>query len=201
MSRNHLSADLLALINSGHAEDHTCVVITLGDGTILRFSSAALTIGPDTFLPNLGASDGLKMSLTVAIDRMGLKAQNVDTILGQQITSVSNALEGATAVLGIAFRNADGSGPWYYDEKMPGDLLSGAVDEQWVEFSFVGDIYGAQVVGETVASVFPYQDVTPIENRRDPNDLPGDGGDPIGGDRMPGRGGRGRIPIADFIPT
>jgi hypothetical protein len=195
MSRNHLSAELLALINSGHAEDHTCVVITLGDATILRFSTAKLSVGADAFLGNLGPSDGLKMSLTVAIDRTGLKAQNVDKILGQQITSVSNALEGATAVLGIAFRNQDGSGPWYYDEKMPGDLLTGAVDEQWVEFSFVGDIYGAQVVGETVASVFPYQDATPIENLVDPNDLPGGGDD---GDIGP-RPGRGRLPIVDFF--
>lgn len=198
MPRDHLSADLLALINSGHAEDHTCVVITLGDGTILRFSTAALTIGADTFLANLGASDGLKMSLTVAIDRLGLKAQNVDTILGQQITSVSNALEGATAVLGIAFRKQDGSGPWYYDEKMPGDLLTGAVDETWVELPFVGDIYGAQVVGETVGSVFPYQDVIPIESRVDPNDIPG--GPLDDPDTMPRRG-RGRIPMIDFIPT
>lgn len=148
-----LDADFQALIDSGHAEDHTCVVITLGNGTPLKFSTAALTAGANTFLGNLGESEGLKMTLTVAIDRIGLKAQNVDKILGQQITSVSNALEGATAVLGIAFRNQDGSGPWYYDEKMPGDLMTGGVDEQWVELSFVADIYGAQVVGNDLVGL------------------------------------------------
>lgn len=194
MSRDHLDPDLLALINSGHAEDHTCVVITLGDGaTILRFSTAELTVGGNTFLAKLGPSDGLTMSLTNAMDRMSLKAQNVDKLLGQQITSLSSALEGATAVLGIAFRDQDASGPWYYDEKMPGDLLTGAVDEQWVELPFVGDIYGAQVAGETVASVFPYQDVTPIEIRFNPNDLP----NPNDPDEDPRRTG-GRIPIINF---
>lgn len=185
-----LEPELEALIDSGHREDHTCVVITLGNATVLRFATAELEADGNVFIGNLGENDPLKMSLTIAIDRTSLKAQNVDQVLGQQLTSISNALEGATVMLAIAFQDQNREGPIYYDEKMPGDLMSGAVDEKWVDLPVVGELYAAQVVGETVSSVFPYQhDSVPAGSIVDPDDLR-----PI-----PRNGGytAGRMPILD----
>ena len=166
-----LDPELQALIDSGHCEDHTAVVITLGDGTtILRLATAEVNVDGDLFLANLKETEGLKMSLTRAYDRTKLSAQNVDKVLGQQLTGMTNSLEGATAMLGHIFIDPR-TGTVYYDEKLPGDILTGQVDEETVELSFVADIYGGMVVGDTVGSVFPYQDPTPAEDHIDPNDL------------------------------
>jgi hypothetical protein len=192
-----LSAGLQALIDSGQREDHTCVVITLGNGTVLHFATAELTAGGHFFIGNLGENDPLKMGLTVAVDRTNLKAQNVDKVLGRQLTGISNALEGATAMLAIAFQRQDRTGPIYYDEKMPCDVMTGAVDERWAELPVVGELYSAQVVGDTVSSAFPYQqDAAPTPIINNPDDLPsvptgsGSSGGPY---RTPGR-----VPIIDL---
>jgi hypothetical protein len=193
-----LDPDLQDLIDTGHYESHTAVVITLGDAgeTELHLATAEFSVGAQPFLAQLGENSPLKMSLTNATDRTGLKAQNVDGVIGQQLTGLPGALDGATAVLGMAFQDQQRLGPIFYDEKLPGDLLAGAVDKEWAEFAFVADIYGGQVVGETVSSVFPYQDNSrPIGSGPDPDDLP-DRGDPDGPP------GRGRIPIGTgFIPV
>ena len=177
MSRT-LSAEAQALLNTGHIEGRTAVVITLGNGTVLRLSSAEFTIDGQLFTADLEETDALKMGLdTTAVDRTTLKIQNVDKLFGQQLTGASDALEGATAMLGFAFREANNpNAPWFYDEKMPGDIIAGAVDQNRVELKFLADIYGALVVGETVSSVFPYQQEKAIAPRVDPNDLPGGGG-------------------------
>jgi hypothetical protein len=203
MSRT-LDPDFQALIDTGHFERHTAVVITLGDDdeTVLRFARSETPVGVDVFLALLGESDPLRMSLQgQATDRQGLKAQNLDGILGQQLTGISNALEGATAVLGVIFQDQDHLGPIFYDEKMPGDIVAGAVDRQWAELNFVGDLYGGQIVGVTVGAAFPYQQtVAPAQVLLDPNDLRdlgGGGGGDIG-DRL--RDHLGRLPMTDFIP-
>lgn len=180
-----LDPDLVTLINSGSCEDHTTLVLTLGDGvTVLRLATAELLIDGETFTAALKDSQGLKMSLDRVTDRIMLVVQNVDTVFGQLITASESALEGATGVLGIAF--VDGGGTVFYDEKLSGDVIAGAIDENEVELNFVADIYAALVVGETVASVFPYMATPPTEIVTDPNDL-GPGGDP-GGDSFGGFG-------------
>ena len=198
MSRS-LEAGLTTLINSGHCEDHTVLTITLGDGTVLRFATASLVISGNTYLANLGESDALKMSLTQALDRMNLKAQNVDKALGQTILGIPTALEGASAMLGVAVKAQDGSGPLYYDDKMPGDLLAGEIDEQWVNLTFVGDLYAGQVIGELVSQIFPYQqDSQPTQTLRDPNDIGPIGPRPGGIDFDPWGPRRGRLPMPDL---
>lgn len=171
-----LDPDLQSLIDSGHCEDHTAIVITLGDGTIVHFATAETLVevegAEQTFAPQLRESDALQMSVNQALDNQQLRIQNVDMVFGQQLTSVSNALEGATAILVHLFRDPATS-TVYYDEKMPGDVLAGAVAEESVELRFVGDIYAAQVVTDTIASVFPYQNppATGPSVIRDPDDI------------------------------
>ena len=194
-----LDPELQALINIGHVESHTAAKITLGDDTVLLFATGEFQIGDDLYLPELKEIEALKMSLTQAIDRAAIKVQNVTRVFGQQLTSATDLLDGATAMLGIAFRKQDGTGPWYFDEKMPGDLIAGQIDENEVPLNFVGETYGAQVVGETVASVFPYQqERTPFTNFTDPNDLVNP--NPVSGGIGGGGGGRhGRLEPTDFL--
>src|SRR5882724_1461215 len=150
-----LDPALQALLDSGTCEEHTTIVITLGDGTLLRFATAELLIDGHTFKANLKASDVLSMSLTKAIDSMVLRVQNVDMVFGQQLTGITNALNGATAMLGIVF--IDKLGNQYYDEKVPGDIIAGAVDETVdppeCPIMFVAEMYAGFINGDTIASL------------------------------------------------
>lgn len=168
--------------------DHTAVIITLGDdeGTVLRFATAEIEVGEDVFQGLLGESDPLKLSLQPAQDGCTLKITNVNMVFGRQLTAASSALDGATAILGLIIVDKVTGEAWF-DPKMPGDIIAGQVDENEVLINFVGEIYAAQVVGETIASVFPYQS-TPattgvVSGGGDPNDLldPNRGG---GGDDL-----------------
>lgn len=193
-----LDPDLQALIDGGHVESHTAARITLGDDTVVRFATGEFEVGEEFYSGEIDEMEPLKMSLTNAIDRTQIKIQNVTRVFGQQLTSAMDRLDGATAMLGIAFRNQNGVGPWYFDEKIPGDVLAGQIDENQVPLNFVGETYGAMIVGETVASVFPYQqERTPFSGFSDPNDLvnpnPGGSGGFSGYD-----GDRGRILPIDF---
>ncbi len=167
-----LIPEIEAMIESGHCEDHTAVVITLGDGSPpLRFATAEQQVGSDVFLGKLRESQGLKMSLTAEFDQQIVEASNVDKVLGQQLTSVSNALEGATAKLGTIFVD-EATGDAFFDEKLPCDVFTGAVDENGSALELVADIYSPRIVGVTVASVFTWNDRVPVESIQDPNDIP-----------------------------
>ena len=199
-----LDPALQALLDSGTCEDHTTLVITLGDGTVLRFATAELLIGGHTFLANLKPSDPLKMSLTSVIDSTVVRVQNVDKVFGQQLTGISNALDGATGMLGTAFIAADGT--IYHDDKMPGDIIAGLVDETVdppeCPIKFVGDIYAGNLVGDTIAAVFPWNTAPPTTITTDPNDIGPVGG---GGGGFGGGGGDGgdddpgRIPVKKLL--
>jgi hypothetical protein len=173
-----LDPELQALLDTGVCEEHTTLVITLGDGTVLRFATAELLIDGHTFLANLKPSDSLKMSLSNVIDSTVLRVQNVDKVFGQQLTGISNALDGSSGMLGIAF--IDGEGTIYHDDKIPGEIIAGLVDETTdppeCPIKFVGDIYAGQLVGDTIASIFPWSTAPPTVATTDPNDI-----GPIGG--------------------
>jgi hypothetical protein len=195
-----LDTDLQALIDTGHREDHTAVVLTLGDGTVLRFATGQQLVGSDLFVGELKENDPLKMNLTPQQDGCTLNVQNVDMVFGRQLTAALDKLDGATAVLGLIIVNPDNGQAWF-DPKMPGDIISAAIDENQVQLNFIGDIYIAQVVSETIASVFPYQ-TPPVASgivASDPNDILN--GPPIGpsigvgGGRLPDDPGMGFIGV------
>lgn len=204
-----LDSDLQALIDTGHRADHTAVVLTLGDAgpTVLHFATGQQLVGSDLYLGELKESDALKMSLSTVgpsgnpqVDGCTLKIQNVDMVFGRQLTAASDALDGATAMLGLIFVNPD-TGQTWFDPKMPGDIIGGAIDENEVPLNFVADIYASDVVGETIASVFPYQTPPVVSGIvvSDPNDIPVGGGGDVGGGGLNGGGlggggGRGRLP-------
>jgi len=175
-------------------EDHTAVIITLADeaGTVLRFATGQVQVGEDLFLGKLRENDPLKLSLLPSQDGCTLRVDNTDKIFGQQLTSAGDALDGATAVLGLIIKDMI-SGEAWFDPKMHGDIIAGQIDEKEVQLNFIGDIYAAQVIGVTIASEFPYQSLPPasaITVSRDPNDLldpnrSADGGLPLVKGRIP----------------
>lgn len=185
-----LDPALEALIASGTYRRWPAIVITLGTGTVLRFSRAEFEAGGHTFQPKLGDAGTLRMSLAgQSSDRQELEISNLDLALGQQVIG-AEALDGATAMLATAFQHSSGEGPVYYVEKMPGDITTAPVSREKVKLSFVGELYGAIIAGERVGSIFPYQyDAVTAPIRRipgDPNDIP----DPNDNNTIDRRGGR-----------
>jgi hypothetical protein len=187
-------------------EDHTAVIITLGildeddEPIVLRLATGERQVGDDLFLGKLRENDPLKLSLLPAQDGCTLKVDNTDMLFGQQLTSASEALDGATAILGLIIVDKDTGDAWF-DPKMPGDIIGGQVDEIEVPLNFIGEIYAAQVIGETDASVFPYQS-TPAANgviTGDPDDLRDPNRDPGSGDIFPIRGRLPDDPTLGFL--
>jgi len=175
--------ELQALLDSGTVRRWPAIVITLGDGTVLRYSKAEFEAAGHTFQPRLADAGSLKMSLQgQSTDRQELQISNLDLVLGQQVVT-AGMLDGATAMLATAFQHSSGEGPIYYVEKMPGDITTAPVSRDRVKLNFVGELYGTIIAGERVGAIFPYsQDtetavpqVTPI----DPNDLEDPNGDPF----------------------
>jgi hypothetical protein len=189
-----LPVALQALIDSGHRKDHTALILTLASGVVLRFATATIQVGDDLFQGVLGQSDPLKTSLDATrMDGCTLKVQNVDMVLGRQLTSASTALDGATAILGVIFQNED-TGETWFDPKMPGDIIAGEVNENEVQLNFICDLYASQIAGVTISSVFPYQNAQLISRVAlpDRNDL-GDPNDTGDGHK------RGRLPDDPFL--
>lgn len=187
-----LDPELEALIASGTFRRWPAIVITLGTGTVLRFSRAEFEAGGHTFQPKLGDAGTLRMSLAgQSSDRQEFEISNLDLVLGQQVIA-AEALDGATAMLATAFQHSSGAGPVYYVEKMPGDITTAPISREKVKLAFVGELYGTIIAGEHVGAIFPYQqDAVTAPIRRFPND-PDDIPDP--NDDGTGRRG-GRLPI------
>lgn len=166
--------------------------------TVLRYATAELTVGTALYLGKLLPGDGTEMSLLRSTDNAELKVSNVDRALGQTISGVTNALDGAFGTLGVVHKDAR-TGAVYYDQKMGGDVVRPQLDETAdppvVSFTLVPDIYNTDVTGRTFAEVFPYSEPAAPEDRRDPDDLPGrpGPGGSTGGGRPPLRG---RYPVA-----
>lgn len=192
-----LLPQLTALLAGGHCRSHTTLDVTLGDGSELRLATAEVQVGTILYQAQLVETGALKMSLLQSVDRVAVSIQNVDKVMGQVITGVEEALNGARASLGIVFINTD-TGAVYYDERMPGEIVGAALDETVdppvVSFSVVSDIDAApDIVGMTVSEAFPVREPLQTEVRPDPNDavppVPIGGG---GGARRPIGGGDGR---------
>ena len=198
-----LDAAPAALVDSGHYRRWSAVVIKLGDedNTVLRFACAEQTVGGNSFLGNLKHPQPLKLSLQGQVtDRQQVQAQNLDLILGQQLTGLTSALNGAQAMVGTLLQDNDG-GTVYYDERVPCDVTTGAVTREWAELLLLAEMYAGFIAGVTVGEIFPYQDDSVLPSAeiqppvlRDPNDIPTWPGGGIPGERP------GRLPLMDFGP-
>jgi hypothetical protein len=192
-----LDSNLQALIDTGHREDHTALVLTLGNGRTVRFATADIAIGIDEFQPELAENDVLKISFDLASNGQTLKVQNVDRVFGRQLAGATELLEGASAVLGMIFRRNPDTGDVWFDPKMPGDVLAGQIDENAVELKFVADLNAGSISGVPIASIFPYSNpATAITGIG-----PGGGGPPGGGGGGPCFSGNVPVHAAEGVRT
>src|SRR5690242_14611364 len=73
------------------------LIITLGDGTLLKYSTINITVGSDVFVNRLKSVGPMKQSLTDAPDNVSFSLWNADAVAGLALIDPTNALNGATA--------------------------------------------------------------------------------------------------------
>lgn len=188
-----LSAGLQALIDSGHCMWFSTVVVTLTDPNIppIYLGTGEHEIDNKIFVAQLTQVEPFLASLTREQDFIVFRVNNVDTVMGQLLTGQTRMLDGATGMLGIIFINGD-TGEAFYDEKMPGDIMSADVLAPDVGFELVSAIDAVQVSGETWSSSFPWREPLASARVNDIDDLITDDDN----DRIIIIGGRrGRYPI------
>lgn len=187
-----LSSALAALIASGDCKQYQTLDVLLADGTPLHLSSKPVTVGTTVYQPVLDEVEDAQIGLTSDDDSQEFKAANVDMVLGRTVTGQANLLDGATAIAGTVFVDK-ATGTAYYDERLPGALLSGEVTDKQLTLDLTDEVYATIIEGKTVDELFPFRPSPPPEDRPNPNDLqpperPGDEFDPDPG----GHGGRYR---------
>lgn len=187
-----LSAQLDALIASGHCRSIPVLDITLGDGTLLFYGTQPVVANGHSYLAKLNPPDAFSMSLDLEGDRVQVEIENIERTLGQTIANSSVVMDRAAAMLGMVF--VDSVGNKYYDAKMPGELTGAQVDREKVPFSLISTLDAAgDINAVSVGDAFPFAEPLPVSLRTDPNDnLP----------RLPGGGTGGGGPRVDpFDPT
>lgn len=185
------SPEIDALLESGAFESHLYLDITLRDGTLLHFSKARFDAGATEYLGRVTEFDTLKMSLTEIVDHMNVRLSNIDKEMGQSVTGASNLFNNAMCVHGMAFKDPV-TGAVHLDEKIPGDIVPGDVEDETVSATFYSEIEMGFIAGTTLGEAFPFSEPARVIDRVDPNDLgSGDGRYPIhGGGRDDFWGGR-----------
>lgn len=190
---------LRTLIDSGHCQWGSTMVLTLTDGTILRLSTIEHEIDGHEFLARLSQLDPFVMAVTREQDSVTFKADNTDLTIGYTLTGQERVLDGATGMLGIIFINED-TGEVFVDDKMPGDLMAGDVTQPDVTFELVSALDSVIVGGATVASLFPWREPSTPGPHINPNDLGDDLGSRGGsGGNIRDRIGGGRYPILQSL--
>lgn len=157
MARDHLDPDLQTTIDSGHIRQHSCVDITLSDGTPLHFATSEEMVGAVSYLAQLDPPSPLRMGLSNESDSTEFKVQNVDMAMGQALTGVARRFDGAEAMLGTVFVN-DATEEKWYDPRIPGELVQGDVIREHVAFKFVDWVSARVIAGRAVAEEFPWRD-------------------------------------------
>lgn len=196
---------LQALIDTGHCNWHSTVDVELkGEEEPLLLSTGQLLLGDNQYTSNLVDVSEFSMGLDVEVDEVEFDAQNTDYVMGQTLTGFDNPLAGARGILGLIFINRLTQAK-FYDAKMQGEIVTGEVGDEVVQFQIISDPDITAIAGRTIAAEFPWREpihVNPVGNPDDlipPGGFPGRGGrdpgDPMG-PRGPGRYGD----IGDIMP-
>lgn len=198
-----LRTELQTLIATGHCNWHTTVDITLTGNQQLFLSSGEIYVNRfgkiQQYLAKL-PKDGIEplaLSQDTEVDMMPFKVGNVDMVMGRTLTGAQRRMDGAKGIVGTIFIDKTdpnfAAGQHIWDAKMPGELVSGEVKDETVDFSLVSAVDTVIVLGRTIASEFQWRE--PVSNvpTRNPDDIPRfpvfEDGPPLFG---PGRGGRYR---------
>ncbi len=141
MPLGNIPAGLPALIASKDYEFHAAIDIVLGTGTTVHLSTAPLsnvttrTFGVVDYTDDLRESGQLSESvLLTSTNRMDLRAQNVDGVLGK-ILSKPKALNGAKTIISIIYiNNADTK---FQLEVLHGEASNARQDDPHINFQVI----------------------------------------------------------------
>lgn len=111
-SISDIPAEVISMIESGDYEFHSSLDIVLQTGPPIHIATEIITgvltddFGTVNYVDQLRESATLNESITLSVNRIELRAQNVDGILGRAISNTKN-LEGAEGILSYIFINDD----------------------------------------------------------------------------------------------
>jgi len=116
-------------------------IITLGSGTVLKYSTIDITVGSDTFVSRCKYVGPIKQTMTNAPDNVSFDLWNADAVAGLALVDPVNALKGAKATCYSIITDLT-SGEHSLVEEMSGFLEiapgSGAGDDK-VTFTLISD--------------------------------------------------------------
>ncbi len=152
MARDYLTQPQKDVL--GRAARRETLVVTLGDGTMLYFSTGDTNSGGVTYLGKLAPVGALNLELTAAVEGIDLKISNITLAFGRNLINTPDILSGTTAVLGAYFYDAD-TGTQWHDDKITGEIIVGDIDGDWVNVFFTSKVDAAEYGGVSVVSFFP----------------------------------------------
>jgi hypothetical protein len=139
-------AGLATIINSGWVREHPFVVITLTDGTILRYSTINITVGSDVYVDRLKRINGAKIGLSKAADRVTFELFNADSAIGQAMVVPATQLNRAYCVVGTIYVNINNSSDVNVIEESDGMVFVNAATDDMVEATFYSDAYSTNTI-------------------------------------------------------
>jgi hypothetical protein len=138
-----IPAEVATLQAARDYEFHATLDISFGNGDVVHISTANLA-GVDTvdfgvidYVDDLRESGQLNEALTLAVNRLDLRAQNVDGALGT-ILSDAQSLDGANAILSIVFIDDDDNK--FQVEVLHGEISNSSDQDPDVSFQLVSHL-------------------------------------------------------------
>lgn len=130
------------MLDERRALAHPSLDLTLSTGDIVHICTEELSsvltdsFGVINYVADLRAPGDLNESITLSVNRLDLRAQNVDGVLGM-LLSEPQALDGATGILSLIF--VDDSNLKYQIELMHGEAVNSDDKDPDVSFQLVAD--------------------------------------------------------------
>lgn len=138
-----LPIEVQSLMAARDYEFHATLDLVLGNGVEVHIATANLTdvssatFGIVDYVDDLRQSGQVNESVTLAVNRIDLRAQNVDGVLGQVLSS-ARALNGASGILSIVF--IDDSNDMFQVEVLHGEASSAADQDPDITFQLVAHL-------------------------------------------------------------
>ena len=133
-----------AMIAAGDFELQFSLDLTLGNGSIIHIATAPLTdvttidFGMVDYLEHLREPGTESESVTLASNSIDLKAQNVDSDLGETILGDEESLDGATGIFSYVFIND--AGDQYQVEILHGEVVNAVDQDPEMAFTLVSHL-------------------------------------------------------------
>lgn len=149
-----------------HCTAFEAIEITLEDETVLRFAVCDVAFDDKVFLGRLTLKSALRMTLATGSDNVDLELDNTNLELGQGLIHSPDALDNNQTIFGVYFKNNETGEEWF-DEKLPGELVSGVIDGDKVSCTFLSEIDATKGEGRLISEVFPNarlaNEATPVD--------------------------------------